>query len=170
MLEVTEDNDWLKDLAMSSSSASDSEAETVEETNNKRSIARPVLKVTGGPTGEKTRNVKTSTPQPPGEGDNDRQVAIISPVKPPTEKRLKLELTRIESTSSKSIAENSSAEERKVGKIQRIPTVEWVTRQTKDLVERAVVNGRTCGLCQYETSKRRIRIHIRQHYVMHLCQ
>ena len=204
LLEVTEDNDWLKDLAMSNSSASDSEAETVEETNNKRSIAQPVLKVTGGPTGEKTRNVKTSTPQPPGknqftlkavngkrhkklqkphkvdrlnavssivgEGDNDRQVAIISPVKPPTEKRLKLELTRIESTSSKSIAENSSAEERKVGKIQRIPTVEWVTRQTKDLVERAVVNGRTCGLCQYETSKRRIRIHIRQHYVMHFCQ
>ena len=52
---------------------------------------------------------------------------------------------------------------------KRIPTTEWVSRRTKDAVERAVPDGQGCKLCDFTTSRRRIRIHIRQHFCLHYC-
>ena len=52
---------------------------------------------------------------------------------------------------------------------KRIPTTEWVSRRTKDEVERAVRDGQGCKLCDFTTSRRRIRIHIRQHFCLHYC-
>ena len=52
---------------------------------------------------------------------------------------------------------------------KKIPTIEWVWRRTKDEVERAVCDGQGCKLCDFTTSRRRIRIHIRQHFCLHYC-
>ena len=52
---------------------------------------------------------------------------------------------------------------------RRIPTTVWVSRETKDEVERAVQDGQACHLCEFGTSKRRIRIHVRQHFCVHYC-
>ena len=52
---------------------------------------------------------------------------------------------------------------------KRIPTIEWMSREMKKEVEKAVQNGQECRLCSFKTRKRRIRIHIRQHMCMHYC-
>ena len=44
-----------------------------------------------------------------------------------------------------------------------------MTRETKERVEAAVKEEKQCRLCNYVTSKRRIRIHNRQHSCMHFC-
>ena len=52
---------------------------------------------------------------------------------------------------------------------KRIPTIEWMSREMKDEVEKAVQNGQECRLCNFQTSRRRIRIRVRQHMCMHYC-
>ena len=95
-----------------------------------------------------------------GRADTSKRIAVISPVRPPRAKRLRVELTRLDV-----VSDNTEADTTKIPrKVQRIPTVEWVSRKTKDLVEKAVTNGNACKLCPYKTSKRRIRIHVRQHF------
>ena len=52
---------------------------------------------------------------------------------------------------------------------KRIATTEWVSRDMKDEVEKAVRNKQECRLCDFQTCKRHIWIHIRQHLCMHYC-
>ena len=99
--------------------------------------------------------------------DSDRQVAVISPVRPPVTKRLRLELTKVDTTQPTSATKPTVKRTEPATTSRRIPTVEWVSRATK---EQSVKNGQACRLCQFETSKRRIRIHVRQHFCMHFCQ
>lgn len=42
-------------------------------------------------------------------------------------------------------------------------------REIKDEVEKAVQNEQECRLCNFQTSRRRIGIHVRQHTCMHSC-
>ena len=98
------------------------------------------------------------------------RVAIISPVKQPVGKRLRIELTRYDPDNTVTPAEVVNKKAKLTPQVRRIPTTEWVSRSTKEEVERAVVDGQSCRLCEFSTSKRRIRIHIRQHYCMHFCQ
>ena len=101
-----------------------------------------------------------------GRAETNKRIAVISPVRPPRAKRLRVELTRLDVVSDNTEADTAKNSR----KVKRIPTVEWVSRKTKDLVEKAVTNGNACKLCPYQTSKRRIRIHVRQHFCMHFCQ
>ena len=96
-----------------------------------------------------------------------KRVAVISPVRPPLKKKLRVELTRVDTPQDQPHSEESSQPSRLV---KRVPTQEWMTREMKEKVEAAVKGERQCRLCDYKTSKRRIRIHIRQHYCMHFCQ
>ena len=208
---------------MSSSSASESEAEgATENRGNSSLLVQPVLKATGRQTGNGTLYLrpetqksdlgeqiikrdesqfnskdqfalKVSNDQKPREGkysqlnkpcqinnlnvapcvvedngsrDIRKQVAVISPVRPRRAKKLRLELTRLDAASH-----TPEADPVKTSKeIQRIPTVEWMSRKTKDLVEKAVGNSQSCNLCTYQTSKLRISIHVRQHYCINFCQ
>ena len=84
-------------------------------------------------------------------------------VRPPREKRLKLELSRVDQTNPVPEVTTSTVPRR------RIPTMEWVSREAKDEVERTVRKGQECQLYDFQTSKRQIRIHVRQHSCMQYC-
>ena len=102
------------------------------------------------------------------QGDG-RRIATISPIRPPKEKRLRLELNRIEPADYQAPVKSAETVTGSVPARKRIPTTEWVSRRTKDAIERAVHDGQGCKLCNFTTSRRRIRIHVRQHFCLHYC-
>ena len=95
----------------------------------------------------------------------------IPPSLPPSRnKNFKLELTRLEPARITTAIDTDP-----IKKVQssvaakRIPTIQWVSRETKKLIEKFVVKEQICGLCECRTSKRRIHIHIRQDFCIHFC-
>ena len=83
-----------------------------------------------------------------GTSDTNKQVAVISPVRPPKAMKIMLELTRLDTVSFAQTAETTQVEEVQTsGKVQQIPTIEWVSRKTKEMVEKAVVDGQACDSC-----------------------
>ena len=94
-----------------------------------------------------------------------KAVATISPIRTTQGKRLKMELNRAENP-EKQLTERGP---KQLSKKSRIPTIEWMTERTKRLVDDAIVEEQNCALCGFKTSKRRIRIHVRQHFCMHFC-
>lgn len=53
-----------------------------------------------------------------------------------------------------------------------IATVLWQTKQTLNRIEENIkYNGEEgiCGYCGFRTSKRRVRIHVRQYYCLYFC-
>ena len=200
LLEVMEDNTWFHELEADPSQVDTSKQTTVRSQSRNSPSVSPVLKVTGGQESRAVPIRKPNSPfalkvakgskgdqSPPicrvnrintvpsivednQETEAGTRVAVISPVKPPANKRLRVELTRYEPDSSVAPTEVASKKARLNLQVKRIPTTEWVSRSSKEKVEQAVVDGQSCRLCEYNTSKRRIRIHIRQHYFMHFCQ
>ena len=80
-------------------------------------------------------------------------MAVISPVRPPKAMKIMLELTRLDTVSFAQTAETTQVEEVQTsGKVQQIPTIEWVSRKTKEMVEKAVVDGQACDSCKFKTS------------------
>ena len=113
--------------------------------------------------------IRVSSPiveRSPGDG---RRIATISPIRPPKEKRLRLELDRVEPADYQTPAKITETVTGSVPARKRIPTTEWVSRRTKDAIEKAVRDGQGCKLCNFTTSRRRIRIHVRQHFCLHYC-
>ena len=113
--------------------------------------------------------IRVSSPiveRSPGDG---RRIATISPIRPPKEKRLRLELDRVEPADYQTPAKITETVTGSVPARKRIPTTEWVSRRTKDAIEKAVHDGQGCKLCNFTTSRRRIRIHVRQHFCLHYC-
>ena len=91
--------------------------------------------------------------------DDSRQITRISPVRPPRAKILKLELSRVDQHNLLPTPDVTKCPATR----KRIPTIEWMSREMKDEVDKAVQNSQECRRLSFQTSSRRIRIHVRQH-------
>ena len=63
-------------------------------------------------------------------------------------------MNRVDSTSLVPIAEPATEVVVPITKRKQIPTVEWVSRDTKEEVEKAVKDEQAFDLCDFRTSKR----------------
>ena len=159
ILEIIEDHDWLKDFE----SDEEGTHRTDESPHPSFYTTPPVLKVTGGlrdddivdsqsalkvadgnsASGKRSsspdkmcrvNHIRVASPVVEKTSDNDRQVVVISPVRPSREKRLKLELSRVD------LNRPVQAVTAPLISRRRIPTTEWVSREAKG---RAGSTGRT---------------------------
>ena len=73
--------------------------------------------------------------------DDSQQIAKISLIRPPREKRLKLELSRVDQCNPLPTPDVTECPVPR-----RIPTIEWMSSEMKEEVEKAVQNGQECRL------------------------
>ena len=78
-----------------------------------------------------------------------RQTAKMSPIRPPREKRLRLEISRVDLNNPVPVLDTADCPASR----KRIPTIEWVSREMKEEVEQAIQSEQECRLCSFKTSK-----------------